>query len=140
MIIIVSLLIPEKLLKKDQQIKHEQNTIEQLRAYIGENLPNAQLERLKHENGELKGKMETIMKENETVSSTIEFLKIRLSSLNEILTIQENELNKTMVNGQKKVDNLLTRWRQKVFALLVQLKSQEICLENAKNTNKHLVS
>lgn len=132
--------VSEKLHKKDQQIKQEQSTIEQLRVYLGENLPNAQLERLRNENEEMKGKMEILMKENETVNSTIEFLKIRLSSLNEIITIQENELHKTMVNGDNKVDSLLSRWRQKVFSLLVQLKSREISLENDKNMNKHLVS
>ena len=104
-----------------------------MRAYIGDNLPNIHLERLTNENEQLKEKLETLMKENGNVNSTLQFMKIRLTSLNEILSLQEQELNKFA--GQDGASNMLTKWRQKVFALLVQLKSQEIMKDVDRKEN-----
>ncbi|KAK3710884.1 hypothetical protein QZH41_014867, partial [Actinostola sp. cb2023] len=130
----------EKLHRKDRQIKQEQSTIEQLRVYIGDNLPNIQQERLQNENERLKEKLEILMKENGNVNSTIQFMKIRLTSLSEILSLQENELHKSLLARQNGAENVLTKWREKVFALLVQLKSQEICKESDEKDCKHMVS
>lgn len=130
----------EKLDSKDKQIKEQQSTIEQLKAYIGENLPNIQLERLENENQQLKDKLEALEQENKNVNSNIQFMKIRLQSLNEILTLQENELNKSLLAGENGRENVLTKWREKVYTLLVQLKSQEITKDNDNNKNKHMVS
>ncbi|XP_048581927.1 coiled-coil alpha-helical rod protein 1 isoform X2 [Nematostella vectensis] len=119
----------EKLELKERELQVLQANIEQLKKYIGENLPTIQQERLESENRELHENVITLIRENKTLKSNAELVDIRLSSLNEILTIQEKELCKGVMEAQvtdRSYCNLLNRWRQKVFALLVQLKAQEV--------------
>ena len=126
------------LLKKDEELKMQGSVVDQLRGYIGENLPNTQIEQLQQENEEARQNMEILQRENESLRSTVELLNVRLSSLNEILSIQETELLKFQAKFSKGVgsqdDCLLTKWREKLFALLVQLKSQEI-IHGKENRN-----
>ena len=123
-------IITAKLWKKDEELKVQSSVVDQLRAYIGENLPNTKMEKLQKENEEARQNMTSLRQENENLRSTVELLNVRLSSINEILSIQETELLKIQTNfakdGSEQGDSLLTKWRGKVFALLVQLKSQEI--------------
>ncbi|XP_022793035.1 coiled-coil alpha-helical rod protein 1-like [Stylophora pistillata] len=138
----------EKLKKKDEEVKSQSLIVDQLRAYIGENLPNTQLEKLQTELEEAKQAMTSLIQENENLRSTVELLNVRLSSINEILSIQEKELMKFQgkSNGGTGHDGngLLTKWREKVFALLIQLKSQEVLHEkeerNEKTQLKHLMT
>ena len=119
--------------KKDEELKTQGSAVDQLRAYIGENLPNTQIEKLQRENEEARQNVTSLQQENENLRSTVELLNVRLTSLNEILAIQETELLKFQTKFTKDAsdqeDGLLTKWREKVFALLVQLKSQEIIHE-----------
>ncbi|XP_067032627.1 coiled-coil alpha-helical rod protein 1-like [Acropora muricata] len=118
---------------KDEELKMQVSVVDQLRAYIGENLPNTQIEKLQQENEEARRNMEISLQENESLRSTVELLNVRLSSLNDILSIQETELLKFQAKFAKGAgsqdDGFLTKWREKLFALLVQLKSQEIIHE-----------
>ena len=118
---------------KDEELKMQVSVVDQLRAYIGENLPNTQIEKLQQENEQVRRNMEISLQENESLRSTVELLNVRLSSLNEILSIQETELLKFQAKFAKGAgsqdDGFLTKWREKLFALLVQLKSQEIIHE-----------
>ena len=118
---------------KDEELKMQGSVVDQLRAYIGENLPNTQIEKLQQENEEARQNMEILLQENEGLRSTVELLNVRLSSLNEILSIQETELLKFQAKFARgdchQNDGFLTKWREKLFALLVQLKSQEIIHE-----------
>ncbi|XP_068747912.1 coiled-coil alpha-helical rod protein 1-like [Montipora capricornis] len=139
--------LTEKLQKKDEELKTQTSLVDQLRAYIGENLPNTQIEKLQRETDEARQIMTSLLQENESLRSTVELLNIRLSSLNEIISIQETELLKFQTKFSKGVsdhdNDVLTKWREKLFALLVQLKSQEIVHEkenrNGRAQVKHLM-
>ena len=119
-------------------MKSQTSTVDQLRAYIGENLPNVQIENLQKEIEEAREHMANLLQENERVRSTVELLNVRLSSMNEILLIQESELlkfqSKFVRDPGDQEDSLLTKWREKVFALLVQLKSQQILHEKEERS------
>lgn len=127
-----------KLVKKDEELKSQTSTVDQLRAYIGENLPNVQIENLQKEIEEAREHMANLLQENECLRSTVELLNVRLSSMNEILLIQESELlkfqSKFVRDPGDQEDSLLTKWREKVFALLVQLKSQQILHEKEERS------
>ena len=118
--------------------------VDQLRAYIGENLPNTQLEKLQKENEEAKQTATSLIQENENLRSTVELLNVRISSINEILTIQEKDLMKFHAKSSDGAghdgESLLTKWREKVFALLIQLKSQAIMREKEERNEKAQVS
>ena len=119
-------------------MKSQTSTVDQLRAYIGENLPNVQIENLQKEIEEAREHMANLLQENERLRSTVELLNVRLSSMNEILLIQESELlkfqSKFVRDPGDQEDSLLTKWREKVFALLVQLKSQQILHEKEERS------
>lgn len=119
-------------------MKSQTSTVDQLRAYIGENLPNVQIENLQKEIEEAREHMANLLPENERLRSTVELLNVRLSSMNEILLIQESELlkfqSKFVRDPGDQEDSLLTKWREKVFALLVQLKSQQILHEKEERS------
>lgn len=121
-------------------MKAQSLVVDQLRAYIGENLPNTQMEKLQKENEEARENMTSLLQENENLRSTVDLLNVRLSSINEIMSIQEKELLKFQAkfskNATDKEDDLLTKWREKVFALLVQLKSQEIVHEKEERNGE----
>ena len=125
-------------------MKSQSLVVDQLRAYIGENLPNTQLEKLQKENEEAKQNMTSLLQENDNLRSTVELLNVRLSSINEILSIQEKELIKFHAKFSKGAsddeNSLLTKWREKVFALLIQLKSQEIIREKEERNERAQVS
>ena len=125
-------------MKKDEELKSQTSTVDQLRAYIGENLPNVQIENLQKEIEEAREHMANLLQENERLRSTVELLNVRLSSMNEILLIQESELlkfqSKFVRDPGDQEDSLLTKWREKVFALLVQLKSQQILHEKEERS------
>lgn len=131
-------------MKKDEELKSQTSTVDQLRAYIGENLPNVQIENLQKEIEEAREHMANLLQENERLRSTVELLNVRLSSMNEILLIQESELlkfqSKFVRDPGEQEDSLLTKWRGKVFALLVQLKSQEILHEKEERSGHTQVS
>lgn len=119
-------------------MKSQTSTVDQLRAYIGENLPNVQIENLQKEIEEAREHMANLLQENERLRSTVELVNVRLSSMNEILLIQESELlkfqSKFVRDPGDQEDSLLTKWREKVFALLVQLKSQQILHEKEERS------
>lgn len=119
-------------------MKSQTSTVDQLRAYIGENLPNVQIENLQKEIEEAREHMANLLQENERLRSTVELLNVRLSSMNEILLIQESELlkfqSKFVRDPGDQENSLLTKWREKVFALLVQLKSQQILHEKEERS------
>lgn len=121
-------------------MKSQTSTVDQLRAYIGENLPNVQIENLQKEIEEAREHMANLLQENERLRSTVELLNVRLSSMNEILLIQESELlkfqSKFVRDPGDQEDSLLTKWREKVFALLVQLKSQQILHEKEERSGQ----
>ena len=125
-------------------MKSQTSTVDQLRAYIGENLPNVQIENLQKEIEEAREHMANLLQENERLRSTVELLNVRLSSMNEILLIQESELlkfqSKFVRDPGDQEDSLLTKWREKVFALLVQLKSQQILHEKEERSGHAHVS
>ena len=107
----------------------QRSLAEQLRTYIGENLPDTKLKKLQRENEELNSQKSNLVQEHENLRTTVELLNVRLSSINELLSIQEQELGKCQRGTgsvDKHADGLLTRWRMKVFALLVQLKSEKL--------------
>lgn len=112
--------------------------------YIGENLPNVQIENLQKEIEEAREHMANLLQKNERLRSTVELLNVRLSSMNEILLIQESELlkfqSKFLRDPGDQEDSLLTKWREKVFALLVQLKSQQILHEKEERSGHAQVS
>ena len=127
--------------EKEEEWRSQCLLVNKLKAYIGENLPNTQTEKLQNENKEVKKTLANLMQENENLKSTAELLNIRLSSIEKILSIQEAELTKStkkcdrdMLNNQHNL--LLTKWREKVFALLVQLKSQEILWKKQERSEK----
>ena len=125
-------------------MKAQTSTVDQLRAYIGENLPNVHIENLQKEIEEAREHMANLLQENERLRSTVELLNVRLSSMNEILLIQESELlkfqSKFVRDPGDQEDSLLTKWREKVFALLVQLKSQQILHEKEERSGHAQVS
>ena len=133
-----------KLGRREEELKAQNSVVDQLRAYIGENLPNTQMEKLQKENEEAKQNITSLLQENEHLRSTVELLNVRLSSMNEILSIQETQLIKFQTKFTKvdsiQGDSLLSKWREKVFALLVQLKSQEIIHEKEKRNERAQVS
>ncbi|XP_020608959.1 coiled-coil alpha-helical rod protein 1-like [Orbicella faveolata] len=122
-----------KLGGKEEELKAQNSVVDQLRAYITENLPNTQMEKLQKENEEAKQNITNLLQENEQLRSMVEPLNVRLSSMNEILSIQERELvkfqSKFTKGDSSQGDSLLTKWRENVIALLAQLKSQEITRE-----------
>lgn len=125
-------------------MKSQTSTVDQLRTYIGESLPNVQNENLQKEIEEAREHMANLLQENERLRSTVELLNVRLSSMNEILLIQESELlkfqSKFVRDIRDQEDSLLTKWREKVFALLVQLKSQQILHEKEERSGHAQVS
>lgn len=130
--------------KKEDELRAQSSIVDQLRTYIGENLPNTQIEKLQRENEEGRQNMMGLLQENENLRSTAELLNVRLTSLNEILSIQETELLRFQTRFTKESrgqeEDLLTKWREKVFALLVQLKSQAIIHEKEDRTGRAQVS
>ena len=137
-------LLTEELKKKDEEVKSHSLIVDQLRAYIGENLPNTQLEKLQKEHEEAKQTVTSLIQENENLRSTVELLNVRISSINEILSIQEKDLMKFQAKSSDGAghdgESLLTKWREKVFALLIQLKSQAIMYEKEERNEKAQVS
>ena len=130
--------------KKNEELKAQKSVVDQLRAYIGEHLPNSQIEKLQKENEQARQDMSSLLQDNENLRSTVELLNVRLSSVNEILSIQETELLRFQTKFARDVsdqdDGLLTKWREKVFALLVQLKSQQIFHEKEERSGRAQVS
>lgn len=123
--------LQSRLAEKEKQLESQCLLTEQLRCYIGENLPDTKVERLQRENEKLNSHVAGLLQENEHLKSTVELLNVRLSSISELLAIQEQELEKSQrqtlpVDGGKCGNGLLGRWRSKVFALLVQLKSEKL--------------
>ena len=137
-----SICVSGKLQKAEEELHLHVTEVSQLKAYIGENLPDSQLERLKQENTDLRSDSKALRHENTSLKTTVDLLNIRLSSISEILTIQDAELKKSLKSPASDIqeDNLVTLWRQKVFALLVQLKSQEISQEHEKNLERTQVN
>ena len=123
-----------KLQETQEELQSQITVVSQLRAYIGKNLPDSQLERLKQENSELQKDLTGLSQENRSLRTTVDLLNVRLSSLSEILSIQDSELKKSLTSpgSQSQGENLITVWREKVYTLLVQLKSQEITQEHEK--------
>lgn len=123
--------LQSKLKDKEKQLELQNLLSEQLKAYIGKNLPNTKIENLQRENEDLNSHITCLVQENEHLKTTVELLNVRLSSSKELLAIQEQELEKsqgqTFGEPKPSVDGLLERWRSKVFALLVQLKSEKLC-------------
>ena len=116
--------LQSKLKDKEKQLELQNLLSEQLKAYIGKNLPNTKIENLQRENEDLNSHITCLVQENEHLKTTVELLNVRLSSSKELLAIQEQELEKsqgqTFGEPKPSVDGLLERWRSKVFALLVQ--------------------
>ncbi|XP_044124336.1 LOW QUALITY PROTEIN: coiled-coil alpha-helical rod protein 1-like [Bufo gargarizans] len=118
--------------RSHSELESQKTLVLQLRTYIGELVPDQQVEEQKREKTELKNTIQLLQKERDALQTSMSLLQTRLSSLTHILSLQESDLCKKADKhlGGQKTQQLLKLWREKVFSLMVQLKSEDINREN----------
>ncbi|XP_040298519.1 coiled-coil alpha-helical rod protein 1 [Bufo bufo] len=118
--------------RSHSELESQKTLVLQLRTYIGELVPDRQVEEQKREKTELKNTIQLLQKERDALQTSMSLLQTRLSSLTHILSLQESDLCKKADKhlGGQKTQQLLKLWREKVFSLMVQLKSEDINQEN----------
>ncbi|KAG5843478.1 hypothetical protein ANANG_G00151360 [Anguilla anguilla] len=123
--------LTEELSQVGKAYETQSTTLQRLRNYVGQLVPERQ------EEAKQSDMVQKLEKEKEALQVTAELLTIRLSSLVDILAIQEKEMGDTirsdpLLKVGSKASQVLRCWREKVFVLLVQLRSKDIELRGER--------
>ncbi|KAJ8276551.1 hypothetical protein COCON_G00083030 [Conger conger] len=117
--------LTEELSQVGKAYETQSTTLQRLRNYVGQLVPERQ------EEAKQSDMIQKLEKEKEALQVTAELLTIRLNSLVDILAIQEKEMGDKVLSDPllkvgSKASRVLRCWREKVFVLLVQLRSKDI--------------